>query len=128
MLCSGIYLDRIQTVVQSRNNEVFDEIAETALEEESSIISKFERYRGEGNPLTKCTHCGKKTGHSSNKCFSKTKDDDRINHFSVKRQPQQKGFTSFNCGEKGHIARNWGGGGGVKKNSRAMKVIMADTC
>jgi hypothetical protein len=36
----GMYLDRIQTIVRNRNNENFDDIAETALEEESGIISK----------------------------------------------------------------------------------------
>ena len=101
----GLYSDRIQTIVRSRNNEVFDEIAETALEEESAIISKFERYRGEGNTQIRCIHCGK-TGHPSCKCFSKAKKDDRINNFSVKKHPQQKEVTCFNCGEKGHISRN----------------------
>jgi hypothetical protein len=86
--------------VRSRNNEVFDEIAETALEEESTIVSKFERYSGEGSTQIRCIHCGK-TGHPSSKCFSKVKKDDRINSFSVKKE-----VTCFNCGEKGHISRN----------------------
>jgi hypothetical protein len=41
----GLYSDRIQTIVRSGNNENFDDIAETALEEESAIVSKQERYR-----------------------------------------------------------------------------------
>jgi hypothetical protein len=36
----GISSDRIQTTVHSRNGSTFDEIAETALEEESAIFSK----------------------------------------------------------------------------------------
>jgi hypothetical protein len=41
----GISSDMIQTTVRSRNGNTFDEIAETALEEESVIFSKNERYR-----------------------------------------------------------------------------------
>jgi hypothetical protein len=41
-------------MVHNRNKENFDDIAETALEEESAIISKQEIYKVEpGNP-TKC--------------------------------------------------------------------------
>jgi len=39
----GLYSDRIQTTVRSRNHSKFDYIAETALEEESAIFSKNER-------------------------------------------------------------------------------------
>ena len=41
----GLYSDRIQTIVRSRNHSTFDEIAETALEEESAIFSKTERHK-----------------------------------------------------------------------------------
>jgi hypothetical protein len=42
ILCftQGLCSDRIQTIVRSRNLEDFDDIVETALEEESAIISK----------------------------------------------------------------------------------------
>jgi len=33
-----LYSDRIQTIVRSRNHSTFDEIAETAIEEESAIF------------------------------------------------------------------------------------------
>jgi hypothetical protein len=36
----GLYSDRIKTIVRSRNRSSFDDIAETALEEESAIFSK----------------------------------------------------------------------------------------
>jgi hypothetical protein len=36
----GLFSDRIQTIVRSRNGSTFDEIAEKALEEESAIFSK----------------------------------------------------------------------------------------
>jgi len=39
----GLYSDRIQTIVSSRNHTSFHEIAETALEEASAIFSKKER-------------------------------------------------------------------------------------
>jgi len=35
-----LYSDRIQTIVRSRNRFSFDDIAETALDEESAIFSK----------------------------------------------------------------------------------------
>jgi hypothetical protein len=39
--------DRIQTIVHSRNQDDFNEIAETALEKESATNSKLERYKGQ---------------------------------------------------------------------------------
>jgi homospermidine synthase len=67
----GLNSDRIQTTVRSRNQDDFDEIAETALEEESAINSKLERYKGQngGNPV-QCSNC-KKLGHASNRCYLK---------------------------------------------------------
>jgi hypothetical protein len=38
-----LFSDRIQTIVHSRNHDDFDDIAETALEEESAMVSKAER-------------------------------------------------------------------------------------
>jgi hypothetical protein len=61
----GLYSDRIQTIVRSRNHENLDEITETALEEESAIISKFERYSQPSS--IKCSNCGKE-GHIAAKC------------------------------------------------------------
>jgi hypothetical protein len=52
----GIASDRIQTIVRSRNGETFDEIAETALEEESAIYSKNERYGQGPPPRVECRH------------------------------------------------------------------------
>ena len=46
---------RIQTIVRSRNYDDFDEIAETALVEESAIASRHDRYRSEGSAPTKCS-------------------------------------------------------------------------
>ena len=71
----GISSDRIQTIVRSRNGNTFDEIAETAFEEESAIFSKNERYR-QGPAFGKllCSNCGK-TGHVAAKCYLKDKKD-----------------------------------------------------
>ena len=41
----GISSHRTQTIVRSRNGNTFDETVETALEKESAIFSKNERYR-----------------------------------------------------------------------------------
>jgi hypothetical protein len=40
-----LYSNRIQTTVCSRSQTDFDGIAETALDEENAIVSKFERYK-----------------------------------------------------------------------------------
>jgi hypothetical protein len=45
----GLYSDRIQTIVRSQNHENFDEIVETSLEEESTIVSKFGRCMNTGS-------------------------------------------------------------------------------
>jgi hypothetical protein len=62
----GLYSDIIQTIVGSRNHDNFDEIAETALEEERAIRSKFGRYKGSNTQLsgTKCSNCGRSLTHS----------------------------------------------------------------
>jgi hypothetical protein len=64
----GLASDRIQTIVRSRNYRNFDEIAETALVEESAITSKHDTYTVEGGTSPKCSNCGK-AGHPSSKCF-----------------------------------------------------------
>jgi len=63
----GLVSDRIQTIVWSRNFQNFDEIAETALVEESAITSKLNRYRSEGIFAQRCSNYGK-LGHLSSKC------------------------------------------------------------
>jgi len=64
----GLASDRIQTIVRSRNYQNFDEVAETALVEESAIASRQDRYRLDGHFTQRCGNCGK-TGHASNKCY-----------------------------------------------------------
>jgi hypothetical protein len=58
----GLSSDRIQTIVTSRNYRDFDEIAETALLEESAIVKRTDS----ANNFT-CYHCGEK-GHISRNC------------------------------------------------------------
>jgi len=101
----GLASDRIQMIVRSRNYQNFDEIAETALVEESAIASKQERYRAEGASAYRCSNCGK-PGHSTNKCYSRSKGEARVNPIVASRSGAVSQVICFQCGEKGHIARN----------------------
>jgi hypothetical protein len=75
----GLVLDRIQTTVRSRNQDDFDEIAETALEKERAINSKLERYKvQDGKNSVQCSNC-KKIGHTSSRCYLQTKGENRVN-------------------------------------------------
>ena len=100
----GIASDRIQTRVRSRNYQSFDEIAETALVEESAIASKQDRYRA-GFPAQKCSNCGQ-SGHSSSRCYFRDKREARVNPITVGDSRDISQITCFRCGEKGHLARN----------------------
>jgi hypothetical protein len=103
----GLHSDRIQTIVRSRNYSTFDEVAETALEEESAIFSKNERYNrtsGIAEGL-KCSNCNK-TGHLASRCYLKMKKDVRINQMTVKSgQNWSHEITCYNCQGRGHMAR-----------------------
>jgi hypothetical protein len=100
----GLASDRIQTIVRSRNYQHFDEIAETALVEESAIESRQYRYRQEGNLAQKCGNCGK-VGHASNRCYVRTKADARVNPVALGNPKIDSQITCYRCGEKGHVAR-----------------------
>ena len=101
----GLAADRIQTIVRSRNQQNFDEIAETALVEESAMASKQDRYRPEGASVPRCTHCGK-SGHSSSKCYSRGRVEAQVNPIVASGFRASNQTTCFRCGEKGHWARN----------------------
>lgn len=102
----GLASDRIQTIVRSRNYQRFNELAETALVEESAIASKQDRYGHERSTPSKCSFCGR-VGHTSNKCYvrEREKAEARMNHVTVKGA-DSRNVTCFRCGEKGHFARN----------------------
>ena len=99
----GLASDRIQTIVRSRNFQNFDEIAETALVEESAMSSKLDRYRL-GAPAQRCRNCGK-LGHPSNKCYLRGKEA-TVNPVVASGAGTLSHVTCFRCGEKGHLARN----------------------
>ena len=85
----GLPSDRIQTTVRSRNHSGFDDIAETALEEESAIFSKYERYKNSNAESPKCSTCNK-LGHVASRCYLKDRKDTRVNQFSVKDESREK--------------------------------------
>ena len=74
----GLYSDRIQTIVRRRNHSNFDDIAETALEEESAIFSKNERYKNSNAESPKCSNCNK-LGYVASRCYLKDRKDKRVN-------------------------------------------------
>jgi hypothetical protein len=105
----GLYSDRIQTIVRSRNHDSFDEIAETALEEESAIVLKNEKHRGpsKSSDVLKCSNCNK-SGHVACRCYFKSKRDISVHQFSLRDgiQGSSRDVICFNCRKKGHIAKD----------------------
>jgi hypothetical protein len=101
--------DRIQTIVRSRNRNAFDEIAETALEEESAKFSKNKCYK-QGTAFGKlvCCNCAK-AGHTAAKCYLKDKRDVRVNKLGSETwggitKCRRADIRCYNCGEVGHMA------------------------
>lgn len=105
----GLYSDRIQTIVRSRNHASFDEIAETALEEESAIVSKNERYKASNAIIEgpKCSNCNK-LGHVASRCYLKDRKDMRVNQLAARNENREvnRDITCYNCQGKGHFARH----------------------
>ena len=79
----GLYSDSIQTIV-SRKHSSFDDIAETAMEEESAIFSKNERHKNNNaNVGLKCSNCNK-LGHGASRCYLRDKRDMRVSQLSAR--------------------------------------------
>lgn len=106
----GLYSDRIQTIVKSRNPGNFDDCAQLALEEESAIVSRFETRSDRPD---KCGNCGR-MGHSTAKCYLKQKKEMKVNHvandsnerkYAYDRSRRPSDITCYNCGLKGHMSR-----------------------
>jgi hypothetical protein len=66
-------------IVRSRNYRNFDKIAETALVEESAIVSKQDRYKSEGGTLPRCSSCGQ-VGHASSKHYAGEEKENLKSH------------------------------------------------
>jgi hypothetical protein len=123
----GLYSDRIQTIVRSRNHSTFDEIAETALEEDSAIFSKNESYKinNANAECPKCSNCHK-LGHVASRCYLEDRKHVRVNEVSVRDENREKNsdITCYNCQGKGHRARHcrkskkrWGKRGLIKERN-----------
>jgi cellular nucleic acid-binding protein len=104
----GLYSDRIQTIVRSRNYSAFDDIAETVLEEESAIFSKNERHRHASGIADgpKCSNCNK-VGHLASRCYLKERKDTRVSQLTARNSRQEKtsDLICYNCQGKGHMAK-----------------------
>jgi hypothetical protein len=74
-------------MVRSRDHDIFDEIVETALQEESAIISETDRYKGANmsSDNMKCSNCGR-NNHVTSRCFLKGWKDVRVNQFSARHE------------------------------------------
>jgi hypothetical protein len=70
------------------------------LEDESGTVSKPKEARVQSSAV----HQLQKDGTHKKPVFSKVKDN-RVNHFWIRRQTQQREVVSFDCGEKGHISK-----------------------
>jgi len=105
----GLYSDRIQIIMRSRNHSSFDDIAETALEEESAIFSKKnERYKinNANSEGPKCSNCNK-LGHVASRGYLKDRKVARVNQVSVRDENwKNNSDITCNCQGKGHIARH----------------------
>jgi hypothetical protein len=104
----GLCSDRIQPIVRSTNRANFDEIAETALEDESVIVSKNEKYRK--NTLSadgpKCSNCNK-IRHVASRRYLKDRKDARVNQVSVRNEHREpsRDVTCYNSQGAGHMAK-----------------------
>ena len=95
--------------MKSRNHSSFDDIAETALEEESAIFSKNERYMSSiaNSEGPKCSNCNK-LGPVASRCYLNDRKDTRVNQLSVRNGNREKNsdINCYNCQGRGHTAKN----------------------
>jgi hypothetical protein len=84
-----LYYNRIQTIVRSRNHSSFDDKAETALEEESAIFSKNDRYKNSNAESPKCSNCIQ-LGHVPNRCYLKDKKDKKLSNYWLRIRVEGK--------------------------------------
>ena len=95
--------------MRSRNHSTVNEIAETALQEESTIFSKNKRYKSSNanSEGPKCSNCNK-LGHVASRCYLKDRKDTRVNQLSVRNENREKNsvMTCYNCQGKGHMAKH----------------------
>jgi hypothetical protein len=105
----GMYSDRIQTIVRSKNHYSFNDIAETALEEESAIFSRNERYKSSNAAVDgpRCSNCNK-LGHVASGCYLRDRKDTRVKMVSVRHDNREKcgDMICYNCQGKGQMARH----------------------
>jgi hypothetical protein len=107
----GLYSVRIQTIVRSRNHSSFDDIAETALEEESAIFSKNERHKNNNANVDgpRCSNCNK-LGHGASRCYLRDNRDTRVIQLLARDGNREKNseLICYNCQGRGHMTRHCG--------------------
>jgi hypothetical protein len=77
--------------MRSRNHSSFDDVAETALEEQSKIFSKTESYKSSNTNSEgpKCSN-GNKLGHVASRCYLKDKKCTKFNQVSLGIKTERK--------------------------------------
>jgi hypothetical protein len=101
----GLASYQIQMIVGRCNYHNFNEIAKSALMEESTIASKHETYEAKGVSMDRCSNCWK-LGHLSKKCYLRSKGEAWVNPLVARGSGAIRQVTCFWCGEIGHIDRN----------------------
>lgn len=118
----GLYSERIQTIVRSRDAKMnFSQCVEVALEEESALMSNRDKgthsnnHRKDNKPVLKCYGCGKQ-GHIAAQCFQKKRtlpvsvrtvnQEGRGKYYSGQAGNGHKGMECHYCKKVGHFLKD----------------------
>ena len=95
--------------MKSRNHSSFDDIAGNALEKESAVFSKNERYKSSnGNSEGPKFSNRNKLGHVDSRRYLKDRKGTRVNQLSVRNENRERNndISCYNCQGRGHMAKH----------------------